>query len=190
MPGARGKATKAARVEDTRDRPLRKGDREALGQPVAQIDATPAHHAVGGNIRSGFHPLFKLDKVLGPELRWPPGPRTIPEPVHAFGIVTMHPVAQSLPVHTRSPRRIRPAPTIQHQSNRQQKPRLRRISNPTSHLPQLRYRQIHPFQRHCQQRAPSPNSAEVNHIDQTLGIPDRESEVQSVGMTPPEEITP
>ena len=91
MSGARGKATKAALVEDARDRPLRKGDIEALGQPVAQIDAAPAHHAVGGNIRPGFNPLLKLGQMLGLELRWPPGARAIPEPLYPFCIVTMHP---------------------------------------------------------------------------------------------------
>ena len=82
MPGARGKATKAALVEDARDRPLRNGDREALGQPVAQIDTAPAHNAVGSNIRPGFNPLLKLGNVLGLEVRWPPGARPIPCAVH------------------------------------------------------------------------------------------------------------
>lgn len=82
---------------------LVKGDAEARCDHVAQIDAAPAHNAVGGDIGAPFHNLGKLGLLFLCQSWRRAAGLAVDKPFDAELIVTMHPVAQRLAVHPARP---------------------------------------------------------------------------------------
>src|ERR1700760_4745699 len=86
--------------EKLADRPLVKADLELALDPCLQI-ATPAPHDAGAcQVRPVLNPADQLGFVFGREAPLRSGRPRIREPGRPVDIVSTHPIAQGLPVHT------------------------------------------------------------------------------------------
>jgi hypothetical protein len=107
------------------------------GDAITQVSTAPAHHAIGLEVRAVFYPLRYFNLLGFGQTRLTPRPGSVRQPGQAIRVVTMHPVAQRLPVHGTGLCRQQPRMTIQHHGNRQNAPRLFGVSHPCRLRPQL-----------------------------------------------------
>ena len=115
-------------------------DPEPLFDDALKVDAPPAHHAIDGAIRAGFHDLGKFRLLRS---RQPPGispSAVVLQPGRAMRVEPVHPVPQRLPVHPANLRGLRPAHAVQHGRDRQQSPALVRILRRSRQTAKLRWR--------------------------------------------------
>jgi len=66
------------------------------------------------------------------------------QPVRAFGVEPVNPVAQRLPIHPADPRRRFPAHPVQHRGQRQKPPALLRMLRTRRKTPKLGRRKLRP----------------------------------------------
>src|SRR3546814_13269580 len=66
---------------------------------MRQIDPPPTHDTVLGRVRSPAHPFRHLRLLIRVERPAAPRRHPILQPVQAFGVVAMPPVAQGLAIH-------------------------------------------------------------------------------------------
>lgn len=141
------------------DAALGQGHPELPRDAGGQITAPPAHHAVARGVRAGAHPLGDLLRLLRCQA-WPrPGRDAVRQPLHAFFVVAVYPVAQRLAIHPGRPRRRAARDPFQHQSERQKPPRHARITRPRRQRPQVRRAMIIASNRHRHHEAPPSTSS-------------------------------
>ena len=92
-----------------------------------QIDASPANHPVFGKLRAGADPLRHRRRLRRRQLRRRSRRPLVRQARQSFGIVAMHPIAQRLPVHAATRRRLLARGALNHQRQRQHPPRRRGI---------------------------------------------------------------
>ena len=128
MPRAGRELAIAHRAQLAAERLLGDADPELLAHPLAQIDQPPAHHAVDRRDRPALD-----DRGQGRPLRVVQARRlarrlAVDQAVRAVGIELQHPVAHGLQRHAADPRRLGPGGAVVDLRQRQQPPRLRRMS--------------------------------------------------------------
>ena len=115
--GTRLKAGQAQFAQPFADRALLKRYPKSASDFVTQIHTTPAHHMMHQRIWTRDDQLEQFLHLGGRQLRCWAGSATRYQTVSTDLVVTMHPIAQSLPVHARLPRRILAATALQHHGN-------------------------------------------------------------------------
>ena len=93
--------------------------------------------AASGGVPVGQRPKQRQAYRLAELARWRAQIGTVLQTVQAQRVIPVHPIAQRLPVHPRTARRLRPAPALQHQSQRQRAPSYRAAITPRRRLPEI-----------------------------------------------------
>jgi hypothetical protein len=129
------------------DRALVQLHAEPLRDLVAQVGQAPAHQ-LAFRWRSLPHPLCDVGFLLRRQLaRRLAGVASILQSGQAALIVTMHPIAQRLPVHAGTPSRVASALTFQNKSNRKHASRRRDVLAPSRRAPKLYWSETLPRHR-------------------------------------------
>jgi hypothetical protein len=115
-----------------------------LGDHGAQIEATPAHHTVALRVRPGDHQLLQLGLLCRGERRRPTTARAIAETADALVVVTVHPVAQRLPLHPAAFGSFPARSSFQQAGNREKPTRHPPVLAANRRRPEIRRRQIPP----------------------------------------------
>jgi hypothetical protein len=125
-------------VQQLADRALVQRDAKVLLDPLLEIDAPPAHHAVALQIGAFLHPGLNRGLLLRRQARQRAvAPRLVGQAIQAAGIVAMHPVAQRLAIHRAGLCRLRARAPLQHQRDRQHPARHFGLRRPRRCLPQI-----------------------------------------------------
>jgi hypothetical protein len=90
--------------------------------PLAQVDAAPAYHAVHRQIGTFHNPTVDFGLLRGCQKGSRPGMAMIGQALEALIVVAANPIAQGLPVHRTGLSGGCAGMTIQHQGNRQKTP--------------------------------------------------------------------
>ena len=124
MPRAGADVRKAQPEQQLADRPLVVVNAEATADQRLQVEAAPAHDAVGLGLRTRLDQRRELGLLSGGQPRR--GTRRLPvdQPGRTRGVEPVHPIPQRLTVHAAQRRRRRPAHPVVHRRDRQQTPRL------------------------------------------------------------------
>jgi transposase len=108
-----------------------------LGTGLTQVDAAPAHHAVGLGLRTRLHQRREFRLLRGAQPRRGSRRLAVGQTGRTRGVEPVDPVPQRLPLHAAQPRRRSPAHPVVHRGDRQQTPRLtgvvrrpRRLAHP------------------------------------------------------------
>src|SRR5216684_9389401 len=99
MLGARAQVRKAELLEDAANRYFIQIDIEARLDDVPEINAAPAHDAILGGIRIGFHDPLQLLLLFERELGCRAGSFAVGEPLGTLLVEAVNPVSKRLAVH-------------------------------------------------------------------------------------------
>jgi Ketopantoate reductase PanE/ApbA C terminal len=134
--------------------------REAVGDLVAQIDATPTHDTIARGIRTGQHQSLQFGHLLARQHRRPPGSRRVGKARNPRSVIAMHPVTERLTIHPAGTRSIGPGETVQHMGDRQNAARDTPVLASCRLLPKRRRGQVQPRDLN---RLPHVHPARIEH---------------------------
>jgi hypothetical protein len=142
--------------------PYEQGAHAALGQAYAvarldhlrQVDPPPADHPVLGQLGTGTDEGGNLDLLLSRQTRLGTRRFAVGQARQPFIVVSMHPIAERLPVHAATLRRLRAAVAFQNQRNSQHATGRTSILRPRRRLPQPRRVVVRSNNRNRQSRLP------------------------------------
>jgi len=154
-------------------------DAELRLDPALQVDPPPADHPVAFRVGTVADQLRQTLLLCRPQQRRSARADTAVQPFQTFGVVTVNPVSQRLPIHPAGLGRRLAVRTLQDQCKGQHPPRRIRIPARPNRLAKTRRIRIQPCDRY-RHRTLHP-VATGNHNTKKKGIP-YESGVQAVGI--------
>ena len=170
-------------MKQSADRAFGQRDPIALLDHPREIDPSPTHHAMLGQIRPLPDQVGHLTFLFGGEPRLRSGGRSIVKALKPFGVVAVDPVAQHLPIHPARSRCLAAQMAVQNQRQGQHPSRRIGILRVLRMAAQLRRRAVPPRDRHryWHARLPCESRRPGNHANALFGIP-RESVLDAVGI--------
>ena len=118
MLGARRQTAVTHGRQDLADRTFMHFDAKASLDLIAQINPAPANDRVQRRIGASLNQRGELRPLLLGKLRRTPSADPVTQPGQTLVIVTVHPVAQGLPVHPANPGRARSVHTFENERQR------------------------------------------------------------------------
>jgi len=106
-------------AQDRAHRPLRNLHAETPLDDFTEVAPTPAHDAVRLRVRPRLDDLRERAHLRGVELGRASREGAVAETGQPFGVVTVNPVAQRLPVHAAALRRLVPTAPLKRKRQRQ-----------------------------------------------------------------------